>query len=490
MSPEVQTTGGTVRGQWNGATARFLGIPFAAPPVGALRFAAPQPPEAWTGIRDAVAFGPTAQRGDPGATLIPEPSIPGDDILTVNVFTPKPTPDAALPVLFYIHGGGFVGGSPASPWYDGAAFARDGIVTVTIGYRLGFDGFGWIDGAASNRAVLDWIAALNWVQANIAAFGGDPARVTLVGQSAGAAAVLTLLTVPKARGLFHAAWAMSSPQLGVPLDAARARTVALSLLAGVPATLGGLSSVPADRIIALQSKVRLSRNPIAGIRSTLGHGLPWGPVIDGDLIPQAPLDALAGGASSDIPLVLGATDDEFTMSTDGADRWLRFAPAGIALGVMGLPRSARRAYLDANSAQRALGTGPLLGRFVTDSVFRSTVLRVIEARGDAPTWAYRFAWPSPVRRWSLHCLDVPFFFDVLDGGISADGTGVAGLRAIAGDAPPQSLADDVHSAAVALVREGAVTWPETTDAARTTRVFNAPASTLESDAFASARALL
>src|SRR6187402_2158224 len=170
-APVVTIAPGRVRGFWRGtpgapgASAAFLGIPFAQAPVGDLRFAAPVAPEPWDDIRDAVEYGATAQRGDPGITLIPEPSVPGESTLNVNVFTPVPgesddlhtgasrplDPAASLlPVLVYIHGGGYTAGSPASPWYDGRAFNRDGVVTVTISYRLGFDGFGHIQGAPSN----------------------------------------------------------------------------------------------------------------------------------------------------------------------------------------------------------------------------------------------------------------------------------------------------------------------------------------------------
>src|SRR5690606_17889359 len=197
--PEVRTRAGRVRGEWRGRaprTAAFLGIPYAEPPTGELRFAAPVPHARWDGVLDATAFGPTPQRGDSGITLIPEPSVPGDATLGVNVFTPAPDVSARLPVLVYVHGGGYTSGSPASPWYDGAAFARDGVVTVTLSYRLGFDGFGWFEGAPSNRGVRDWLLALEWVQENVAAFGGDPDRVTVAGQSAGGGAVLTLLGMP------------------------------------------------------------------------------------------------------------------------------------------------------------------------------------------------------------------------------------------------------------------------------------------------------
>lgn len=210
--PVVRTASGPVRGAWRecrgtgqfGRSAAFKGIPFAQAPVGALRFAAPVPPEPWEDVLDAVADEPTPQRETLAEiTLIPEPSIPGESTLNVNVFTPEPSGDAALPVMVYFHGGGFTAGSPASPWYDGAAFNRDGVVTVSVSYRLGFDGFGWIEGAPHNRGVLDWLAALEWVQENIAAFGGDPGQITIAGQSAGGGAVLTLLGMPGAQHLFH-----------------------------------------------------------------------------------------------------------------------------------------------------------------------------------------------------------------------------------------------------------------------------------------------
>ncbi|GAA2581856.1 carboxylesterase family protein [Microbacterium binotii] len=203
--PLATVSTGTLRGVRRPGSLAFLGIPFAAPPVDANRFAAPQPATPWDGVRDATAYGPTPQRGDTGITLIPEPSVPGDATLNVNVFTPDTDAAAPFPVLVWIHGGGYISGSPASPWYDGDTFAREGIVVVTLSYRLGFDGFGAIDGAVSNRGVRDWIAALEWVQQNIAAFGGDPARVTIGGQSAGGGAVLTLLGMPAAQHLFSAA---------------------------------------------------------------------------------------------------------------------------------------------------------------------------------------------------------------------------------------------------------------------------------------------
>ena len=490
--PVVTIAPGRVRGLWRGepgsseSSAAFLGIPFAQAPVGDLRFAAPVPPEPWDGVRDALDYGATAQRGDPGVTLIPEPSIPGEATLNVNVFTPVPgDPAAALPVLVWIHGGGFIGGSPASPWYDGRAFNRDGVVTVTISYRLGFDGFGHIAGAPSNRGVRDWLAALEWVRDNVTAFGGDPGRVTIAGQSAGGGAVLTLLGMPAAQHLFHSAWALSAALADVDRERARTLSAKLAHLAGVSPTRDGFASVPEETIRELQDKAVMpdSRDPLAGVHILLQEGLSWGPAVDGDLITQRTIASIRAGVGSDKPLVLGTTDDEFTMVTDGVKGKLRFVPVGLALGRLRTTPEVRRAYLAANASQRRKGTAAVLGRFVTDMVFRSGVVRVADARDSAPTWVYRFSWASPTRTWALHCLDVPFWFDCLD----ADG-----VAEIAGDAPPRRLADAVHGSAVALTREGAPGWPAWSEESRLTRVFGGAASQPDvvRDGYASVAALV
>lgn len=471
--PVVHTRKGAVRGVARTGSAAFLGIPFAEAPVGERRFGAPVPPEPWEVVRDASAYGPTPQRGDTGVTLIPEPSVPGEATLNVNVFTPRPgDEDARLPVLVYIHGGAYISGSPASPWYDGAAFARDGIVTVTLSYRLGFDGFGFIEGAPTNRAVRDWLAALEWVQDEIHAFGGDPAKVTVMGQSAGGGAVLTLVSIPAARGLFRAALAIS-PVL-TDIDSVRAAAISqrLAAAAGVAPTREGFASVPEERLHELQEK---AGEPATGgqlgvVTSLLTDGLPWGPVIDGELVPAPVIDAIARGEGSGIPLVLGTTDDEFTMATDRARRVLGFLPVELVLARLGLRGAAQRAYLRANRPQRRKGNAAVLGRYATDRVFRADIPRLAAARGAAPTWVYRFAWPSPVIGWACHCLDVPFWFDCLD---------APGVTDIAGDAPPRGLADAMHSSAVAFVRDGLPGWEAWSGRPGTTRLFGGPASAPE-----------
>lgn len=513
--PLALTSKGVVRGFRRGETAVFLGIPFAQAPVGGLRFASPAPVEPWDGERDATRYGPTAQRGDTGITLIPEPSVPGDATLNVNVFAPADAaPDATLPVLVWIHGGGYTSGSPASRWYDGDAFARDGVVTVVISYRIGFDGFGLIDGAPTNRGLRDQIAALHWVRDEIRAFGGDPARVTVAGQSAGGGSVLALMASPAASGLFRGAMAISPAIGAVSLEEARRFATRVAHLAGVTADREGFASLPEDWIVALQKAAGKPERgrALSSLTALLDGGLPLGPVVDGDVLPRHPLDALAEGASRGVPLVIGAADDEVTALTRKYRALLRLIPPRLALAMLGLGRSRRRAYL-ARTPRR--GIAAVLGGYATDRIFRATVLRVARARDDAArgavsgasseavgteasggsgsgaasgggevdarpsarTWLYRFAWASPSIGVACHCLDVPFWFDHLD---------AEGVTTISGDLPPAELATAMHGAAVAFARDGDPGWPAWDATTRGARVFGAPASatSVEDDAYA------
>lgn len=480
----VRTSKGSVRGrEWGAGGVAFLGIPYAQAPIGPLRFAAPVPPEPWADVRDAAAFGPTPQRGDTGITLIPEPSIPGEDTLNVNVFTRADALGSGrLPVLVYIHGGGYTSGSPASAWYDGGTFARDGVIVVTLSYRLGFDGFAAIDGAPSNRGVRDWLAALEWVRDEIAAFGGDPARVTIGGQSAGAGAVLTLLSMPAARGLFCGVLAISPALADVSPVRARTLVARMAEIAGVSPHRDGFASVAEERLLALQEQAGkpVGQRPLAAIAGVIAGDRPWGPAVDGELIPMPTLDGLRAGAGDGVRLLVGATDDEFSMILDRLRRPLTLVPAGLALRLLGL-RERVREYLHANPGPRRRGTAAMIGRYVSDRVFRTTAVRAADSRGSSPSWVYRFSWVSPVNGWSGHCLDVPFWFDVLD----ADG-----VPTVAGPRPPQNLADDMHAAAVAFVRDGTPGWDPWSEHPGRARVFDTPASVTRDGAYASVAPLL
>lgn len=495
---EVDTTAGRLRGRWRAATtstpasAAFLGIPFAEAPVGDLRFAAPVPHAPWDGVRDALEYGATPQRSAlQEVTLIPEPSFPGESTLNLNVFTP--TTDASLPVLVYIHGGGFVSGSPSSPWYDGAAFNRDGVIVVSISYRLGFDGFGWIADAPHNRGVLDWLLALEWVRDNIAAFGGDPERVTISGQSAGGAAVIALLATPRAQPLFAQAYSISGPIADIGLDRAEAFGRLLAAELGVEPTRAGLSSLSEEQILAVQSRLAsigaepagsdgptdaAPGDPLAALGALVDEGLPLGPVVDGKLIPEPILEALRSGVGADKPFLLGATDDEFSMLLTGARDSLEQVPAAAVLAGLGLEGERLADYLGANEPDRH--TADVVGRFVTDRMFRAPTLQLAEARGAAPTWLYRFSWASPTFGSAVHCLDMPFIFDCL----AADR-----VEVLAGAEPPQSLADDVHGGVTAFVTGGDPGWPAFDDEHEAVRVFDTP-SRVQEHGYASVRALL
>jgi len=318
---------GTVSGESSNGVARFLGIPYAASPTGALRFQAPAPPEPWEGIRECVVFGPTPPKPDyvaPFDTLLPEPSIAGDDWLNLNVWTPALT--GSRPVLVWIHGGAFSNGNSAVPMYDGAAFARDGVVLVSINYRLGIDGFALLPDAPPNRGLLDQVAALEWVRDNIAAFGGDPANVTIFGESAGAMSVTTLLGMPRARGLFARVIAQSgAAQVGADPRDARLVTGELSAAIGFEATAASLAGLDLGKLIEAQAAVRdaltVAPDPARFGASVVATSMAFIPVIDGDVLPVHPLAALAAGHGSDVPLLAGTNTEEFR---------LFFVPNGLA----------------------------------------------------------------------------------------------------------------------------------------------------------------
>ncbi|KJC64401.1 carboxylesterase/lipase family protein [Agreia bicolorata] len=485
----VNTTGGAVSGIPHPHGTAYLSIPFAAPPVGANRFLAPQPHAPWSGVRTCDSYGATPQRRPFGAvTTIPEPSIPGDDTLSLSVFTPAAgEPDAGLPVLVWIHGGGYFAGSPASPWYDGRSFARDGVVTVVISYRLGFDGFGWIDGAPLNRGVLDQIAALEWVRDNISGFGGDPARVTIAGQSAGGGSVLTLLASPAAEGLFSAAISHSGAvgSLAAPEAEAIGRRFAEKL--GIEPTIAGWRSVDETRILDSQDEFNQipdaagwTSTPAELIAAVRAHpiesmGLAFAPVIDEQTV-RAPSKTITGGQSAHIPLLLGAARDEFTFEIPGSAT-LETAIADLTRAGIGENEIAQY-----RREVERIGSQFATSQLVSEQMFRAPAaeiasLRAVHGAGER-TWLYDFAHPSAVSGLASHCHELPFAWDLLD---------AEGVSDVLGDAP-QTLANEVHAVWVRFITHGTTEWAPVADHVAGARVFGADGG-YDRNAYAFERAL-
>ncbi|MHA7299477.1 carboxylesterase/lipase family protein [Pseudarthrobacter sp. MDT3-1] len=477
----VSTAVGLVRGTTrNDGTGAFLGIPYAEPPYGKHRFQAPVPKAPWKGVLDATRFGSTPQRRALAeVTTIPEPSIPGESTLNVNVFTPaRGAAGRPYPVMVWIHGGGYVAGSPASPWYDGRAFARDGVVTVTISYRLGFDGFGWLPDAPTNRGVLDWILALEWVRDSIAAFGGDPGNVTLFGQSAGGGAVMTLLTNRHAQGLFHKAASLSGAPADIPLDRAKDFTLGVAERLGLAADRRAFASVPEQELIRAQN---WSRGPVptadavAWLRqlSEVKGMLRLGPTIDANLVEGTVEEGLAAGRGKDIPLLVGATQEEFSRLLVAHSESFSALSSPEALKIMGVDGAVASAYSSCAVEDRPAA---VVGRDVSDMMFRRHIPQWISLRGNSPTWAYDFTWKSSVSGVSEHCLDVPFVFDVLDN---------PDVSRVTGPNPPQELADTVHGAFVRFAQTGDPGW--TKAAGMTPHVKGFDIDPSRTDSYASAR---
>jgi para-nitrobenzyl esterase len=467
--PVVRLRDGAVRGKAGPGGYAFLGIPYAAPPFGENRMRPPQPVQPWEGERDATAFGPTVPKGDYPPhyrTLFPEEVIPGDDCLNLNVWTQDPAA-AGLPVLVWIHGGSFMNGSSSVGAYDGAAFARDGVVFVSINYRLAAEGFLFLGDATANLGLLDQLAALRWVQDNITAFGGDPARVTVAGESAGAMSVTTLLSMPLADGLFARAIAQSGAGAHTLAgqDARRAGGYLADAL-GVPPDRESIKAVPLDKLVQAASdlviEVQTAPDPARWGQLALSL-LPFAPVIDGQVVPAAPAPAMAAGRGSGVPLLIGSNLDEarLFLVAPGTIGLIDEPSLALAAGAYGLDGNGVAAY----RANRPGGSpGDILAAVITDWFFRVPAIRVAEARAAsaaARTWMYRFDWPEPQANNGLgacHAVEIPYVFDT---------SGRADVRPLIG-APAQAVADRAHRVWVDFVTRGEPGWAPYDTVSRTT----------------------
>lgn len=448
---------GIVRGETVDGIRRFLGIPYAAAPVGGRRFLNPQPVESWSDVRVTTTFGPTApQRPYPGAIgeLLGSVEIPGDDILTVNVWAPAEAVDA--PVVLWIHGGALERGSAALSLYDGAGFARAGIVFASINYRLGSEGFSVLDGAPRNLGLQDAAAGLAWVQREIAAFGGDPTRVTVMGESAGGAIVAGLLARDDTRSMIARAIIESGPLEAQTAAKAGRVTAQIARRLGISADRGSFLGVSADRLLEARSEQSAGSSPLGG-----APGFQF--AIDEETLPRSPHEVIP---VIDVPLLIGSNTDEYRLwftpeALAGISR-LKLLLARLALRI---PRRAVTAY---RAAFPGASTGEIFGQLATDILLRGPLSRVARAR-PATTYVYEFAWRSPVRDLrAAHALELGFVFDRLDD---------PETQRLAGAEAPQRLADEMHRAWISFIRSGDPGWPAY-GPDRATRVFDVESSTV------------
>ncbi|GAA4949039.1 carboxylesterase family protein [Streptomonospora halophila] len=484
MEASATTTSGRVSGAVESGVSVFRGIPYAAPPVGEACFAAPRPPEPWAGVREAVEYGPTAPHPPYEAGMadeLPERDIPGPECLNLNVWTPG-TGERGLPVMVWVHGGAFTNGSGAEPAYEARAFARSGVVAVTLNYRLGAQGFALVEGAPANRGLLDQIAALEWVRDNIAAFGGDPDRVTVFGESAGAMSVVTLMAIPRARALFRRAVAQSGAGHNT-VSAEDAATVArvLAERLGVRPTAADLVGVPQKRLHEEQSRIAADLRGdvdtrVWGGRLPVLGTLPFSPAVDGEVLAERPVDALRAGAGGDKDLLIGTTTEEHRLFlvAPGLIDHLRERHVTAQADRLGLAPGAAEEYL-----RRAPSPGDAYAELGTDAVFRIPAYRALEARaaagGGGRTYGYEFAWRSPRfggRLGACHGLEVPFVFDNLPG-----------------PDEPRQLAADMHSAWVRFASTGDADWPRWDAQRRPFMRFDAPEPAVVHDPGAETRRL-
>jgi len=484
VAPIALTTAGKVRGYVDQKINVFKGIPYGDD-TSTRRFQPPVPPKPWSGVRDALRFGPMAPqsggRGGDGFFPTPKAGIAlSEDCLSLNVWTPALHDGHRRPVLVYFHGGGYSGWSVDVDVYDGVRLCRRGdVVVVTVNHRL--NGFGYLYLAelggpefadSGNVGMLDLVLALKWVRANVAEFGGDPNCVTIFGQSGGGAKCATLMAMPAARGLFHRVLTMSGQQLTGRTRAhatadARAVLKALDLM---PERLAEIKTVPLDRLMAAM------------------RGGTWTPVVDGGALPRDPFAPDASPLSADIPMVIGNTHDEtaFFFGNDPANFTLTWEalPGRIQQNVRQfigdlapekIVAEYRRLYPNYNASDVF---------FAATTAARSWKGMVLESerrarQANSPTYVYYLNWHTPVDegKWRApHTLDVPLFFDNLAYAASMTGTGP--------DA--QQVADLMSDALIAFARTGNPTtpalpkWPRFDLEKRATMLFDLP-SRVEED---------
>ncbi|HEY1548376.1 MAG TPA: carboxylesterase family protein [Kofleriaceae bacterium] len=452
----AQTKSGSVRGFERGGVHSWLGIPYAAPPVGGRRFRPPEPIAAWTGELDATHVGPVAmqERNSVMAGLTDKTRI-SEDCLTLNVTAPAN--GSSHPVMVWIHGGAFVMGSGGVPLYDGITFAsRHDIVVVSINYRLGL--FGFLLASDGNVGLLDQIAALRWVQDNIAAFGGDPNNVTVMGESAGAISIANLLAMPAAHGLFHRAILQSGAGALVPSPRADAEQVAAQVLG----ELGSAIDAPADKILAVQAQLLRQRG--------LGAIAPY---VDGVNIVTGPRQAALAGSIARVPLLVGTNRDE----------WALFD--ALVPGSAKIVEQQIRVRIGDAATDALLAGYRVPSELAGDVSFRIPALRLAEAH-PAPVYFYRCDVGGRMLG-AAHAAELPLVWNHLANPFAQ--------FLLGGDTTPfEAIALAMHDTWASFIRtgepngRGLPAWPRYDAQRRATLVIDREHSRVEDDAGGTQRA--
>ncbi len=417
MAVTVSVAQGDLRGDRVGHVTVFRGVPYAEPPVGALRLRAPEPRSPWSGVRDASVFGDVQpQHGRPSL---------GFDWLTLSVWTSDPE-RSGKPVFVWISGGGYLNCAADNVHFDGSTLAQAGVVVVSVQYRVGFEGFGFVDGAPSNRGLLDQVQALRWVQENVSSFGGDPENVTLVGQSAGAGCVAALLGIVEARGLFRRAAIQSLPATYFSADLARDVTREIAGTLQCEPTLPALAKVDPQKIV---DATAATVDALVGFYPRWGlvayGATPFSPVVDGATILDTPWSDVGSHGWDGFELLIGHTKDEYSLFAAQAG-W-NSAKAMARLGSQAASLPNLHLYGEAHSVHASVGLECIV---LSDWLFRMPTLRFAErlAAGGARVWLYELTWGFSSAGAS-HGLDTLLLF-----GTAHIGTGLV-------EAGPEAVSD-------------------------------------------------
>jgi para-nitrobenzyl esterase len=488
----IQTQYGQVQGTQEGGVVSWKGIPYAKPPVGPLRFRPPQPPDVWTDILQTTHFGPIAmQPPTMPAELLRRLSM-SEDCLTLNIWTPQ-SGHELLPVLVWIHGGGWLIGS--GRLHDGTSLAQRGnVIVITLNYRLGPFGFLYLDeqegmdfSLSGNCGLLDQIAALRWIQANIAAFGGDPRRITIFGESAGAMSIGTLLTISAAQGLFQQA-ILQSGTVG-PI---KSRSEAMAVTRTFLNTLGAsskpcsfLEQIPAEQLVQAASAL-----PDWQGTTGTGESIHFAPVIDEKVLLCHPLQALTDGRARHIPLIIGTTRDECFFYPLADPTWREADEQTLIQRVkqqIGDVWSSIVPFYMADSPNEQPVLKRLLSLLTFDQfIFPAIQFAETQVQQGADIWTYRFDWYSPLYEGAAHTLDRIFTWNLEENPT---------IRQMVGDAPERvQLAYQMQCAWTAFARCGDPNipelppWPKYTLEQRATMLFDR-ICTVQNDPNAQARQL-